>query len=62
MQKKQKTIKDIPDWISDFKDVFTPNHKDKLPQQQPGLDHDINLKPNAPSVSPTKLIHLLSTH
>jgi hypothetical protein len=30
-KKKQKTIEDISDWISDFKDMFTPNPEDELP-------------------------------
>jgi hypothetical protein len=33
-------------------------HDELPPFQGPGLDHEINLKPDAPFVSPTKLIHL----
>jgi hypothetical protein len=48
--KKPKTIEDIPKWIADFKDMFTPNPEDELPPQQPGLDHNVNLKPDTPVV------------
>jgi hypothetical protein len=60
--KKAKTIEDLPEWIADFKDVFTPNPEDELPPRRPGLDHDINLKPDAPAVSPTKLIRMPPAH
>jgi hypothetical protein len=49
----------LPEWISDFKDIFTPQKHDELPPFCGlGLDYEINLKPNAPSISPTKLIRL----
>jgi hypothetical protein len=61
--KKKKTIADLPEWIKDFADVFTPNPSDELPPfRGPGLDHEINLKPDAPAMSPTKLICLPPAH
>jgi hypothetical protein len=42
--------------------MFTPNPEDELPPRWPSLDHNINLKPNALSVSLTKLIQLPSAH
>jgi hypothetical protein len=62
LTKKPKTIDDLPEWARDFKDVFLLRPEDKLPPFRPGLDHEINLKPNAPSVSPTKLIRLPPAH
>jgi hypothetical protein len=53
-KKKAKSVDDLPKWLKDYADVFTPKPSDKLPPfWGPGLDHKINLKPDAPLVSPT---------
>jgi hypothetical protein len=62
-KKKAKTVDDLPEWIKDYADVFTPKPSDSIPPfRGPALDHEINLRPDAPPVSPSKLIHLPSAH
>jgi hypothetical protein len=62
-KKKAKTVDDLPEWIKDYADVFTPKPSDEIPPfRGPGLNHEINLKPDAPSVSPSKLIRLPPAH
>jgi hypothetical protein len=52
----------LPDWLSDFQDVFEPQGFDELPPLRPGLDHAINLKPNVPPFSPMKVYPMSRPH
>jgi Retroviral aspartyl protease len=58
-KKPQLTLDEqLPKWLKDFKDVFEPKSFDQLPPFKPGFDHAINLKPDAPKVSPFKIYPL----
>jgi hypothetical protein len=48
----------LPEWLKDFKDVFELKSFNQLPPFKPGFDHAINLKPDAPEVSPFKIYPL----
>ena len=51
---KKEEVK-LPDWLSDFRDVFEPQGFDELPPHRASLDHAINLKPDVPPFSPMKV-------
>jgi len=56
--KAEKSLDDLPDWLQDYRDVFEPSSFDELPPHRLGFDHAIDLKPDAPAVSPQKVIPL----
>ena len=58
-KKTPKTLEEqLPVWLHDLKAAFEPKSFNQLPPRRSGFDHAINLKPDAPPMSPHKLYPL----